>query len=264
LTGPLTPPVLLSIAGSDSGAGAGIQADLKTFAALGCYGTSVVTAVTAQNTVRVNAVHRLPIGVVTAQLDAVLADFSIAMVKVGMLGDAAQVIAQRAAAGVLPAMVLDPVLSASSGDPLGSVGAVRRLLPYAKVVTPNRAEAAALLGRPVVTADDALAAARELAERGPDAVVVTGGDSADGPVDNLWITGVGGAQIPGQRVDTRNSHGTGCSFASALAARLALGDDITAATAAAKEYVARALVGAREWQLGAGHGPLDHLGWSGN
>ncbi|WP_344171026.1 bifunctional hydroxymethylpyrimidine kinase/phosphomethylpyrimidine kinase [Pilimelia columellifera] len=255
--------VALTIAGSDSCGGAGVQADLRTFAAHGLHGASVITAVTAQNTVGVRLVRAMTADVVTAQLDAVLADLPVAVVKIGMLasGEIGRVLAHRAAAGVLPPFVLDPVLVSSSGARLGSAESVTRLLPYARVLTPNRAEAGALLGRPVRTSAEASAAARELAALGPAAVVVTGGDAVGAPVDNLWTTGVGGRAFAGQRVATRNTHGTGCTFASALAARLALGDDIPTAVGAARLFVARALAGACGWQLGAGHGPLDQLGW---
>ncbi|GGK13948.1 hydroxymethylpyrimidine/phosphomethylpyrimidine kinase [Pilimelia terevasa] len=261
----MTPPVVLTIAGSDSGGGAGIQADLKTFAAHRCYGASVLTAVTAQNTRGVTAVHPVPVEVVAAQLDAVLADLPVAAVKVGMIGDraVAALVAARAAAGRLPHLVVDPVLVATSGDPLGAVDAVTPLLPYARVLTPNAAEAGALCGRPVRTAADAAEAARELAARGPRAVVVTGGDLDGDPVDCLWTADGGAREFPGPRVDTRNTHGTGCTFAAALAARFARdpGEGVATAVAAAKEYVARALAGARGWSIGAGHGPVDHFGW---
>ncbi|ASW53583.1 bifunctional hydroxymethylpyrimidine kinase/phosphomethylpyrimidine kinase [Plantactinospora sp. KBS50] len=282
----MTPTTVLTVAGSDSGAGAGIQADLKTFAALGAYGTSVVTAVTAQNTREVTAVHAVPAGVVADQLEAVLSDFRVRAVKTGMLGDEeiAEVLATRARAGRLPNLVVDPVLVATTGARLGAVETVRRLLPYAFVVTPNRAEAEALVGAPVRTPEQMLAAARELAAGGPAAVVVTGGDPAgadpasDRPaggdragggraggaepaVDALWHAGRA-TLLRGPRVATRNTHGTGCSFSAALATRLAAGDDVPAAVGFAKQYVARAIGGARSWELGGGHGPLDHFGWS--
>ncbi|HEX5740898.1 MAG TPA: bifunctional hydroxymethylpyrimidine kinase/phosphomethylpyrimidine kinase [Pilimelia sp.] len=267
----MTPPVVLTIAGSDSGGGAGIQADLKTFAAHGCFGASVVTAVTAQHTRGVTAVHPVPVDVVAAQLDAVLDDLPVAAVKVGMTGgrDIAELVAARAAAGAFPTLVVDPVLVATSGDALGAVAAVAPLLPHATVLTPNVAEAAALLGRPVATAAQAAAAARELAGRGPHAVVVTGGDLAGGPVDHLWAAGSGARVFPGARVQTRNNHGTGCTFAAAVAARFARAgaagavdaDVLAAAVGAAKRYVTRALAGARGWNIGAGHGPVDHFGW---
>ncbi|ROO51841.1 hydroxymethylpyrimidine/phosphomethylpyrimidine kinase [Micromonospora sp. Llam0] len=264
-----TPVVAMTIAGSDSGGGAGIQADLKVFAALGVYGTSAITAVTAQNTTGVTSVHQLPAAQVLAQIEAVRADLPVCAVKTGMLGTAriAGAVAALARAGELPNLVVDPVLVSTSGHRLGVVGAVERLLPYALVATPNRAEASALVGWPVRTTDEMARAAAELAAGGPRFVVVTGGDSdgtstaptADPAVDVVG-TADGGWRLAGDRLDTGNTHGTGCSFAAAVAARLALGDDVPAALVFAKEYVARALAGARHWRLGSGHGPIDHFG----
>lgn len=261
----MTPPVLLTVAGSDSGGGAGIQADLKVFAALGAYGTSVITAVTAQNTRGVDAVLPLPPRTVTDQLASVLADFGVRAVKTGMLGSPAVADAVAAAArdGRLPHLVVDPVLVATSGHRLGVVDAVQRLLPYAEVATPNCAEAAAITGGPVTTVGEMVVAAKALAAGGPEWVVVTGGDvDADGEaVDVLCGDGVT-TVLRSPRVPTRHNHGTGCSFSAAIAVRLALGDPVPAAVEAAKEYVTRALTGARDWELGAGRGPLDHFGWS--
>jgi hydroxymethylpyrimidine/phosphomethylpyrimidine kinase len=274
--GAVTPPVVLTVAGSDSGAGAGIQADLKVFAALGAYGTSVLTAVTAQNTHEVRAVFPVSAEMVTAQLHAVVEDLPPLAVKTGMLGDAevAAAVAGAARDGLLPNLVVDPVLVSTSGARLGVVGAIERLLPYALVATPNRAEAAAILGRAVSGPDEMAEAARQLAAGGPRYVVVTGGDVDDsglaaggaeafgGAVDAL-CTGTEVRLLRRPWVPTRNTHGTGCSFSAAIAARLALGDQVPDAVAFAKEYVTRALLGARTWSLGSGHGPLDHFGWSG-
>ncbi|GAB2924337.1 bifunctional hydroxymethylpyrimidine kinase/phosphomethylpyrimidine kinase [Micromonospora polyrhachis] len=261
----MTPPVVLTIAGSDSGAGAGIQADLKVCAALGAYGTSVVTATTAQNTLGVFGAYPVLPDVVTAQLDAVLADFSLRAVKTGMLGtpEIASVVAARARAGLLPNLVVDPVLVSTSGHRLGVVGAAERLLPYALVTTPNSAEAAAIVGRPVTTPTEMADAAREIASGGPRYVVVTGGDRTAGTeaVDVLW-TGTESQMLSGPRVDTPHTHGTGCSFSTAIAVRLGLGDPVPDAVRFAKVYVAAALAGARHWRLGGGRGPLDHLGWN--
>src|SRR5690606_30975256 len=176
--GLMSPPVVLTIAGSDSGGGAGIQADLKTSAAHRCFGASVITAVTAQNTRAVTGVHQLPAGAVAEQLAAVLDDLPVVAVKTGMLGtpEVADAIAARARAGDLPNLVVDPVLVSSTGATLGVVAAIERLLPYALVATPNVAEAAALVGRPVTSLDEMTAAARDLAAGGPRCVVVTGGD----------------------------------------------------------------------------------------
>ncbi|MGK5742831.1 bifunctional hydroxymethylpyrimidine kinase/phosphomethylpyrimidine kinase [Micromonospora sp. URMC 103] len=260
----MTPPTVLTIAGSDSGGGAGIQADLKVFAALGAYGTSVLTAVTAQNTRGVDAVLPLPPGTVTDQVESVLADFTVRAVKTGMLGSpaVADAVATAARAGRLPHLVVDPVLVATSGHRLGVVAAVERLLPYAQVATPNCAEAAAITGRPVTTVEEMVTAAEALAAGGPAHVVVTGGDLADGEAVDVLHGGGVTTVLRTPRVDTRHTHGTGCSFSAAIAVRLALGDPVPAAVAAAKEYVTRALAGGRDWKLGAGRGPLDHFGWS--
>ncbi|MGW3620721.1 bifunctional hydroxymethylpyrimidine kinase/phosphomethylpyrimidine kinase [Micromonospora arida] len=260
----MTPRTLLTIAGSDSGGGAGIQADLKVFAALGAYGTSVLTAVTAQNTRGVDAVLPLPPRTVTEQLDSVLTDFTVRAVKTGMLGTPAiaDVVAEAARDGRLPQLVVDPVLVATSGHRLGVVGAVERLLPYARVATPNCAEAAAITGRPVDGVAAMVVAAEALVAGGPEYVVVTGGDlDGDEAVDVLHGGGVT-TLLRAPRVTTRHTHGTGCSFSAAIAVRLGLGDPVPAAVGAAKEYVLRALTGARGWELGAGRGPLNHFGWS--
>lgn len=260
----MTPPVVLTIAGSDSGGGAGIQADLKTFAAHQCHGTSVLTAVTAQHTRGVTDVYTLPGSLVTSQLAAVLADFPVQAAKTGMLGSpaAAAAVIARARAGELTHLVVDPVLVATSGDQLGAVGPIEQLLPYATVTTPNVHEATVLVGWPVRTPAEMGQAAKQLAAGGAQVVVVTGGDAA-GPmaVDAMWCDGaIRFLRAP--RVLTRNTHGTGCTFAAAVAARLALGDPVPEAIARAKAFVTRALAGSADWQLGGGAGPLDHFGWS--
>jgi hydroxymethylpyrimidine kinase/phosphomethylpyrimidine kinase len=263
----MTPPVVMTIAGSDSGAGAGIQADLKVFAALRAYGVSVVTAVTAQNTRGVNDVFAMPANAVAGQLDAVLSDIPVSAVKIGMVAtaEAAATVAVRARAGALPKLVLDPVLASSSGRRLGLTAAIERLLPYATVVTPNREEASALLGWTVATPADMAGAAGQLASAGPACVVVTGGDVVTGEdcVDAVW-TASGARLLQHPRIGGRNTHGTGCTFSAAIAVRLAFGDEPPAAVAFATQYVTRALTGAREWKIGAGRGPLDHFGWGQN
>jgi hydroxymethylpyrimidine/phosphomethylpyrimidine kinase len=257
----VTPPVVLTIAGSDPSAGAGIQADLKTFAAHRVYGVSVITALTTQNSHGVSDVYPVPPSVVATQLDALLDDVRLAAVKVGMLATAetAAVVADRARDGGLPNLVLDPVLLSSSGFPIGVREAVEALLPYATVVTPNAGEAAALLDRPVGTPSELADAAGQLAAKGATYVVVTGGDGpGEDAVDVLW-TPDGVRFVTAPRVATRNTHGTGCTFASALAARLALGDSVPDALPEAKNYVTRALRDAADWKLGSGTGPLNHL-----
>ena len=263
----MTPPVALTIAGSDSGGGAGVQADLKTFAALGVFGTSAVTALTAQNTAAVCGVRPVEASFVTAQVEAVLADLPVAAVKTGLLATAATVsaVAALAAAGRLPHLVVDPVLVASTGARLLEADAADRsreqLLPRAEVVTPNRVEAGVLLGAPVATVADQREAGRALADLGPPVVVVTGGDDiGDDAVD--VVVGVPGLEeLRCPRLATRNTHGSGCSFAAAVAAGLASGRTVRDALLAAKSYVHDAIRAAAAWQLGSGHGPLNHFRW---
>lgn len=261
-----SPLVVLSIAGSDSGGGAGIQADLRTFAALGVFGTTAVTAVTAQNTVGVRSVHVLPSHAVVEQIEAVLDDVPVAAVKTGMLADARTVraVADLARAGRLPNLVVDPVMVASSGAILASEEAVddyrAALLPLAQVVTPNVPEAVVLAGRRLASADQACLA-RVIGEASGAAVVVKGGHGHGEQVEDvLWHRGRT-ARFARARVPTVNTHGSGCSFAAAVAVGLARGDGIEHAVVGAGEFVHRAIQGAAGWRLGAGPGPLDHFGW---
>jgi len=256
-------PTALTIAASDSGGGAGIQAELKPFAALGVYGTSDIAAVTAQNTERVAGVHLLPPAFVVQQIDAVASDIAIDAVKTGMLGTAAIV---DAVAGALerwslPCVVVDPVMIAKSGDRLISEDAVeavrKRLLPLATVITPNRLEAEALLGAGVKTREDAAEAARTLVARGARAAVVKGGHFDEPEVVDLLFDGFAFHEFRHARQDTRNTHGTGCTFASAIAACLARGTELPAAVQEASDYVAGAI--AHGLAIGRGHGPLDHF-----
>ena len=264
----MTPVVALTIAGSDSGGGAGIQADLKTFAALGVFGTTAVTAVTAQSTVAVTGVHRCPAAFVDQQIDAVVQDFQVRAVKTGMLagGDIITAVARRAAAGDLPNLVVDPVLTASSGALLLEAGAeqvyVDLLFPHALVITPNLAEAALLVGRRLATADDMMAAAIDLHRTGPRFVIVKGGHLEGGDAVDVLFDGNDITLLRAPRIASANTHGTGCTFASAVTAHLALGIDVPTAAQRAKDYVTAAIAGGAAWRLGAGHGPLDHFGWS--
>ena len=258
----MTIPVALTIAGSDSGAGAGIQADLKTFAAFGVYGVTVITAVTAQNTVCVRDVQEIEPGTIAAQLDAVADDFNIASLKTGMLSSAA--IIETVAAGIqrhqLAPLVVDPVMVAKSGDRLlreDAVEALRRLLlPMARVVTPNIPEAEVLAGRTIRNRDDRLAAARDIMQLGAEAVVIKGGHSDEDPIVDVLIDQTGIYEYRASRVVTSSTHGTGCTFSAAIAAALARGQDLPSAVAEAHEYVSRALATAPG--LGHGHGPLNH------
>ena len=275
------PPVALSIAGSDSGSGAGIQADIKAMGALGVLATTAITAVTAQNTTAVTRVHYVPTDMVDAQIDAVLDDLDVRATKTGMLGTAECVAAvgRRAAAGDLPQLVVDPVMVASTGRVLladDGVGAYRReLLPHALIATPNLWEAALLAGMSPSAGHDVDAMvemARRIHKLGPAWVLVKGGhlpgvasqDAGRAPerVSDVLFDGTEVTRLDRPHVDTPNTHGTGCSLSAAITARLAHGADVPTAVAAAGEFVHAALLGGADWRLGGGHGPLDHLGWS--
>lgn len=268
----MTPPVALTVAGSDSGGGAGIQADLRTFAAHRVHGASAVAALTAQSTTEVRAVLPTPADFLVTQIETVLDDLPVAAVKTGMLATSANVtaVAGLAAAGRLPNLVVDPVMVSSSGHRLLDVDAeqayVRDLFPAAEVITPNCREAAVLLGvAAIATHGEQREAAQALAALGPGIVVVKGGDLVDpDDLDRSVDVVAHGDEIellPAPRIETRNNHGTGCSFASAVAAGLALGHSPLEAVRDAKAFVTAAIAGAARWRLGAGHGPIDHLGW---
>jgi len=252
----------LTIAGSDSGGGAGIQADLKTFAALGVYGTSAITALTAQNTVAVTGVHLAPPEFVVAQIDAVVTDLGCDAVKTGMLATAAivEAVAAAIARHRLPNVVVDPVMVAKSGDHLlaaEAVDAVRRsLVPVASVVTPNVPEAEVLTGLTIRTPDDAEAAGRTILAMGARAVIVKGGHLHRADIVDVLVEGDRAVYLAAPRVPGVHTHGTGCTFAAAIAARLALGDDVETAARAAQAYVREAMRAGVP--LGAGHRPLDH------
>jgi hydroxymethylpyrimidine/phosphomethylpyrimidine kinase len=302
--------VALTIAGSDSGGGAGIQADLKTFAALGVHGVSALTALTAQNTCGVGAIHVAPPAIVRAQIEAVLEDFDVRAIKIGMLGSVEVVEAaadgllvswklappltlplpaggeKGAAARISPLpvhgerqgegqgdrpqgsapakrsfVVYDPVMIASSGDALagaGFVAAVKaRLLPLVDCLTPNLAEAAALLGAPIATSEDEMTEqGRALLALGPRAALMKGGHLAGDEAVDLLVTAAGVRRFAAPRLASLNLHGTGCTLSSAIAAHIALGADLAAAVAAAKDFVGTAIERGRDVALGAGVGPL--------
>jgi hydroxymethylpyrimidine/phosphomethylpyrimidine kinase len=256
----------LTIAGSDSGGGAGIQADLKTFAAHGVYGTSAIAAVTAQNTLGVASFLALPSDLIVAQMEAVASDIGVDATKTGMLAGAAIVEAVAAAIDdlELPLVVVDPVMIAKSGDRLleeEAVSAIRtELLRRAFVVTPNAPEAEVLAGIPVRSVADAREAARRIHRLGPGAVIVKGGHLDTEDVVDLLYDGHRFEEFKGPRVDSRNSHGSGCTFAAALTANLALGRTLSDATRLAKEYVTGAI--RHGLPIGHGHGPMDHF-WAG-
>lgn len=255
--------IALTIAGSDSGGGAGIQADLKTFHQFGVFGTSVITAVTAQNTLGVRAWEAVPVALVTRQLDALADDLPPAAVKSGMLGSAAVV--EAVADGVsrhrLPNYVLDPVIVATSGDRLLERDAerliARLLVPLATLVTPNLDEAAVLTDSPVGTPDEMERAARALVRLGARAALVTGGHLQGDEVVDVLVTDEAARRFSRPRLDTTSTHGTGCTLSAAVAAGLALGRPLERAVADALDFVHRAIAAAPG--LGRGHGPLNHF-----
>jgi hydroxymethylpyrimidine/phosphomethylpyrimidine kinase len=261
----MTRPVFtaITIAGSDSGGGAGIQADLKTFAALGVYGTSAITAITAQNTIGVIEAMALSADLVTAQIEAIAGDIVIHATKTGMLANAAIVEAVAAAIDELelPNLVVDPVMVAKSGDRLldeDAVSALRlELLPRALVVTPNIPEAEALCGRSLRSLEDIRTAAKEIRDLGPRAVLIKGGHASGSEVVDVLLDGDDFLEFRTPRIDTTNTHGTGCTFASAITAHLARGAPLASAVEEAQRYVAGAIRHALA--IGHGHGPLDHF-----
>jgi hydroxymethylpyrimidine/phosphomethylpyrimidine kinase len=255
--------VALTIAGSDSGAGAGIQADLKTFAALGVYGVSAITAVTAQNTRGVSAVETLSPGIVAAQIAAIVDDFQVAALKTGMLANSAIIgaVARVLRVSRVGPLVVDPVMVAKSGDRLLDADALdaltRDLLPLAAVVTPNLPEAEVLTGRPVRTVEEQREAARLIVGLGARAAVVKGGHADSAEIVDVFFDGAAFTEFRAERVPGTSTHGTGCTFSAAIAAQLALGRGVLEAIPAAQAYVARAIQNAPG--LGHGHGPMGHL-----
>ena len=257
---------VLVVAGSDSGGGAGIQADLKTFAALGVYGTSTLTAITSQNTLGVTGVHDIPTGMIAAQIEAVITDIGADAVKTGMLSSSAIIECVAESLRKYPdspglrRLVVDPVMVAKSGDSLlrqDAVGALRdRLLPLAAVVTPNIPEAEVLTGLTITSLDDMRRAAELILGMGARSVVVKGGHLA-GPATDLFYDGSQFKEFTAPRIDTVNTHGTGCTFASAVAVGLACDMRVFDAVAQAKEYVTEAIL--RSFPIGQGHGPLNHF-----
>ncbi len=255
-------PKAMTIAGSDSGGGAGVQADLKTFAALGVYGASTLTAITAQNTVAVTAVHDIPTDVITAQIDAVLTDIGADAVKTGMLSssDIIECVCEALEVHGVQRLVVDPVMIAKSGDALlreDAIGSLRtRLLPLAMVVTPNIPEAEALTETTIVSDADVRRAAEAIVGMGARSVVVKGGHR-EGPATDLFYDGKEFKEFTAPRFDTVNTHGTGCTLASAVAAGLARGMVVTDAVALAKDYVTEGI--RHSFSIGQGHGPLNHF-----
>ena len=255
-------PRAMTIAGSDSGGGAGIQADLKTFAALGVYGTSIVTAVTAQNTVEVAAIAEVPDEVVIAQIDTVAEDIGARAVKTGMLSGRSIIhnVADRLEAWGIPWLVVDPVMVSKSGVPLLQPHAVealqKDLMPLASIITPNIPEAEILAGMAIATADDMREAAKRIADKGPSIVIVKGGHLEGPPVD-LVFDGTDFLPIEGERIQTRNTHGTGCTYSAAITAMLAHGQPPLEAIRLARRYLESAL--RHSYAIGEGHSPVNHF-----
>ncbi len=260
---PRSLPVVLSIAGSDSGGGAGIQADLKTFHAFGTFGTTALTAITAQNTLGVHGIHPVPLEMVRAQIRAVAEDLHPAACKTGMLATAELVrtVGKAIREHRLPNYVLDPVMVATSGDRLLDRDAeqtiVEELVPLAALVTPNLDEAAILAGFPVQTLEEMRRAAEVLVARGAGAALIKGGHLRGAEVIDVLFDGGEWHEWRRPRLDTHSTHGTGCTLSAAVAARLAHGHPLAAAVEAALDFVHRAMRSAPE--LGGGHGPLNHL-----
>lgn len=259
-------PVALTIAGSDSSAGAGIQADLKTFAALGVYGASVITALTAQNTRGVTGIHDVPADFVAAQLDAVFGDLDVKAVKIGMVSrhEVVDVIARGFDTWKPKNIVLDPVMVATSGDRLLSADAIdalrRTLFPRAAIITPNLPEAAALLDWAVAVSEAEIAMqGRRLLEFGCPAVLIKGGHGHGAESVDFLVTKNSTVRLAALRVATKNTHGTGCTLSSAIAAGLAKGESLEQAVRAAKMYVSAAIAAADRLGIGHGHGPVHHF-----
>jgi hydroxymethylpyrimidine/phosphomethylpyrimidine kinase len=258
-------PVALTVAGSDSSAGAGIQADLKTFAALGVYGASVITALTAQNTKGVFATHEVPADFIAAQMDAVFSDLNIGAVKIGMLANAAAI--DAVAAGLhrhrARNIVLDPVMVASTGADLlraDAMDALRKLIGHVGVLTPNLFEAAALLEVTMARDEgDMRAQAQKLRALGAEAVLIKGGHAGGLESVDLLVDADGSALFTAPRLATKNTHGTGCTLSAAIAAGLAKGLPLHEAVHEAKDYVTAAIAAADELKVGSGHGPLHHF-----
>ena len=256
---------VLSIAGSDSGGGAGIQADLKTFSALGCYGMTAITAITAQNTCGVTGIHGIPPEMLKSQIDAVVQDIGVDAVKIGMLHspEVVRVVADAVRTYQLPHVVLDPVMVATSGDRLIAEETVavlvRELFPLTEVVTPNLDEAGWLLGRPIGAADLLEAAAQDLRALGAPAALLKGGHLPGDWVEDVLALQDGSLhRLASARIATRNGHGTGCTLSSAIAAHLALGLPLQQAVERARAYILGAIAAGADVRTGRGHGPLNH------
>jgi len=258
--------IAVTIAGSDSGGGAGVQADLKTFSALGVYGASVLAALTAQNTLGVTGIHDVPEDFIRAQIDAVFSDLSVDAVKIGMLSrpETIEAVSDRLLAHGATNIVLDPVMVAASGDPLitdASVDVLKSgLFPHMDLITPNLHEAARLLGRdPAANRAEMEEQARQLLEFGPKAVLLKGGHGEEPEAADILVMASGVEWYTAPRLATKNTHGTGCTLSSAIAAGLAKGRSLANAVGAAKDYVTAAIQASDTLSIGSGHGPVHHF-----
>lgn len=260
---------VLAIAGSDSGGGAGIQADIKTISAMGCYAASAVTAITVQNTLGVQAVYPVPLDILEGQIDAVLSDIGADAIKIGMLHSAEVVnlVADLLEKYEIRNVVLDPVMVSTSGHRLIEEEAVEvintRLMPLARVITPNVPEAEIFAGCPISSGDVFDDIARQLSGSAGVSVLLKAGHLSGETLVDYFYNAEDGTmtQLPSKRVQTRNTHGTGCTFSSAFAAALAKGEDLTAAAVSAKKYIEQAIISGAEYEIGSGYGPVDHF-WS--
>lgn len=263
-----TPPVALTIAGSDSGAGAGIQADLKAFSANRVFGTTVVTAITAQNTHSVEASQAVDPELVRTQIHSVISDFMVRAAKTGMLptADIVNVVADFAEKGVFERLVVDPVLVSSTGTRLlnrsAELAYLQRLIPRATIITPNLSEVKALIGKLPNSLEEMIAAAREFKKMGPRYVLVKGGHLNGTESTDIFYDGQTILKLSAARIQTENTHGSGCTLAAAITANLAKGLDVTEAVKAAKIYITRTIKAGSLWQLGMGHGPVDQFIWA--
>ena len=260
---------VLTIAGSDSGGGAGIQADIKAISAMGCYAASAITAITVQNTLGVQAVHPVPLEILEGQIDAVLSDIGADAIKIGMLhsSEVVNLVADMLEKYQIRNVVLDPVMVSTSGHRLIEEDAVEviktRLMPLARVITPNVPEAEILAGCSISSEDDFDEIARKLSGNTGISVLLKAGHlSGDSLVDYFYNAEDGTmTKLPSKRVHTRNTHGTGCTLSSAFAAALAKGEELTAAAVSAKKYIEQAIISGADYEIGGGHGPVNHF-WS--
>lgn len=258
---------VLTIAGSDSGGGAGIQADIKAISAMGCYAASAITAITVQNTLGVQAVHPVPLDILQGQIEAVLSDIGADAVKIGMLHSAevVELVADMLEKYSIRNVVLDPVMVSTSGHRLIEEDAVEvikaRLMPLARVMTPNLPEAEILAGCSITGEEDFDAVARRLSDNGAVSVLLKAGHLENDELVDYFYNAEDDSmtRLPSRRVHTMNTHGTGCTLSSAFAAALAKGEDLTQAAISAKEYISQAIISGADYQIGGGHGPVNHF-----